>query len=173
MKPLTYCVFLATACFFLSGCGDKAPKTTLAGQGAVKIFKQPTILEGTVGNGKALIKTGTVEIVDEHGKTIAQTQVDNGRFRVEIPAGTALPLVLNFNSTGYDGTLSTVAVDPNINKYYIDPNTTAIAKAAKAMGGYTRANLVRAAEETTHAPDANKTTTGWRGDPTTQYGGWH
>lgn len=41
------------------------------------------------------------------------------------------------------------------------------------MGGYTRANLVRAAEETVHVPDANKTSTGWRGDPTTQYGGWH
>ena len=64
-------------------------------------------------------------------------------------------------------------VDEKISQYQINPATTAIAKAAKTMGGYTRANLVRAAEETVHVPDANKTSTGWRGDPTTQYGGWH
>jgi hypothetical protein len=51
--------------------------------------------------------------------------------------------------------------------------TTAIAKAAKTMGGYTRTNMVRAAEETVSVPEGNKTSTGWKGDPTTQYGGWH
>ncbi len=39
------------------------------------------------------------------------------------------------------------------------------------MGGFTRANMILAAENTVHTPDANKTTTGWRGDPTTQNGG--
>jgi hypothetical protein len=51
--------------------------------------------------------------------------------------------------------------------------TTAIAKKAQSMGGYNHANMVRAAEGTIAVPDANKTTEGFRGDPTTQYGGWH
>ena len=54
-----------------------------------------------------------------------------------------------------------------------EPNFKKAFKAAKAMGGYNRANMIHAAENTVHTPDANKTTTGWRGDPTTQYGGWH
>lgn len=37
------------------------------------------------------------------------------------------------------------------------------------MGGYNRANMVRAAEGTVAVPDANKTTEGFRGDPTTQW----
>jgi hypothetical protein len=80
---------------------------------------------------------------------------------------------LNFSSETHPEKLVSVVLYDNVTKYFIDPSTTAIAKAAKAMGGYTRANLVRAAEDTTHTPDANKTTAGWRGDPTTQYGGWH
>jgi hypothetical protein len=51
--------------------------------------------------------------------------------------------------------------------------TTSIAKKAQALGGYTHANMVQAAEDTAKVPDANKTTAGFRGDPTTQYGGWH
>jgi len=30
-----------------------------------------------------------------------------------------------------------------------------------------------AADSTVGVPDANKTSTGFRGDPTKQYGGWH
>jgi hypothetical protein len=51
--------------------------------------------------------------------------------------------------------------------------TTFIAKKAKTLGCYNHANMVRAAEDTASVPDSNKTTEEFRGDPTTQYGGWH
>ena len=69
--------------------------------------------------------------------------------------------------------LITAVVHPTITQYDINPLTTLIAKKAKSMGGYSHANMVRAAEGTVTVPDANKTTEGFRGDPTTQYGSWH
>jgi hypothetical protein len=69
--------------------------------------------------------------------------------------------------------LIAVAIYPTIKKYDINDYTTLIAKKAKAMGGYTHSNMVLAADSTVGVPEANKTSTGFRGDPTKQYGGWH
>jgi hypothetical protein len=156
----------------ISAC-EQSPKPAAVGQTPVHQFAKSTLLEGTVSTGKSLIKTGTLEVTDQNGLKLKQVEVENGRFKVEIAQGTLLPLLLNFSSESHPEKLIAVVLYDSVTKYFIDPSTTAIAKTAKAMGGYTRANLVRAAEDTTHAPDANKTTTGWRGDPTTQYGGWH
>jgi hypothetical protein len=159
--------------FLVSGCGQDQKPASIS-QTAIKKYSEATTIEGMVSTGKSLIKTGTVEVTDENGQKIPQVIVENGRFQVEIPTGTNLPLLLSFTSeTTHPEKLIAVVLYEDVTKYFLDPSTTAIAKAAKAMGGYTRANLVRAAEDTTHTPDANKTTTGWRGDPTTQYGGWH
>ncbi len=64
-------------------------------------------------------------------------------------------------------------VHTGASKYDINQLSTRIAKQAKAMGGYTHKNLVQAAESTGTVPASNKTTAGFHGDPTTQYGGWH
>lgn len=165
-------VLLLPIVLLVSGC-DQNQKSVNISQNIIKKYSEATTIGGTVSTGKSLIKTGTVDVNDENGQKIKQAAVENGHFQVEIPSGTNLPLLLNFSSESYLEKLVSVVIDENVTHYFIDPSTTAIAKAAKAIGGYTRANLVRAAEETIHTPDANKTTTGWRGDPTTQYGGWH
>ena len=170
--PIYIPLVLLLSIFLVTGCGQDQKPASLS-QTAIKKYSEATTIEGTVSTGKSLIKTGTVEVTDESGKKIKQVAVENGHFRVEITSGTTLPLLLNFTSETHPEKLVSVVLYDDVTKYYLDPSTTAIAKAAKAMGGYTRANLVRAAEDTTHTPDANKTTTGWRGDPTTQYGGWH
>lgn len=161
------------AALLCAGCEQNAKTANAIQQSSAKRFSKPTILEGTVSTGRLLIKSGTVEVTDDAVKSIAQTAVKEGHFKIEIPAGSPLPLLLNFSSESRPDKLVSAVISESITKYFIDPSTTAIAKAAKAMGGYTHANLVRAAEDTTHTPDANKTTAGWRGDPTTQYGGWH
>ena len=158
--------------FAITGC-DQNQKTAKVSQAVLKKYAQATILEGVVSNDKGVIKTGMVEVTDEKNRLITHVAVDNNHFSVEIPANTVLPILLMFSSDSSAEKLVTAVIDDTITKYYINPSTTAIAKAAKAMGGYTRANIIRAAEDTVHTPDANKTTTGWRGDPTTQYGGWH
>jgi len=156
----------------ISACGqDSKPATTIPA--VVKKYAQATVLEGSVSNEKGLVKTGTVAVNAENGQLITQVAVDNGHYSVEIPANTVLPILLTFSAESGNEKLVAAVVHNSITKYEINKLSTAIAAAAKAMGGYTHANMIRAAERTVHTPDANKTTTGWRGDPTTQYGGWH
>jgi len=171
-KILFSLLLVTFSSFSITGC-DQGQKTAKVSQSVAKKYTQATFIAGVVSNDKGVIKTGIVEVTDENGRLITHVAVDNSHFRVEIPANTVLPILLTFSAESSTEKLVTAVIDDTITKYYINPSTTAIAKAAKAMGGYTRTNMVRAAEDTVHTPDANKTTTGWRGDPTTQYGGWH
>ncbi|MFZ2403671.1 MAG: hypothetical protein WAW41_00930 [Methylobacter sp.] len=158
--------------FAVTGC-EQEQKTAKANPSVIKKYAKTTILEGVVSNNKGVIKTGTVKVTDENDRLITSVAVENGHYSVEIPANTVLPILLTFSSESDAEKLVAAVIHDTITKYEINPLTTAIAKAAKAMGGYTHANMTRAAADTVHTPDANKTTTGWRGDPTTQYGGWH
>ncbi|TAN69464.1 MAG: hypothetical protein EPN17_07135 [Methylobacter sp.] len=172
-RTVLFMVALATVgCFALTGC-EQEQKTAKANPVAVKKYTQTTTLEGVVSNNEGLVKSGRVEATDESGRLIAHAVVDNGYYSVEIPANTVLPIVLTFSSELNSEKLVAAVIHNTITKYEINPATTAIAKAAKAMGGYTHDHMIRAAADTVHTPDANKTTSGWRGDPTTQYGGWH
>lgn len=156
----------------MMGC-DNSQKQAKAFPHELKKYTQLTTLEGLVSNNKANIKMGTLKVSDDNGRLITNTTLENGHFRVDIPAHTELPILLTVTSEIDAEQLSVAVIDDKITNYQINPTTTAIVKAAKAMGGYSKANMVRAAEETVHVPDANKTSSGWKGDPTTQYGGWH
>jgi hypothetical protein len=96
----------------------------------------------------------------------AQVQ-EKGRYQLEIPAQIKLPIVLRSDE------FISVVIDSDVTNYDINSLTTTIAARAKALGGYTRKNIVSAASDSVNAPEANKTSTGWRGDTTSQYGGWH
>jgi hypothetical protein len=157
---------------FIAGC-EPGQKPAKVSQTVVKKYAKATVLEGTVSNDNGVIKVGIVKATDENDHYIAQGAVDNSHYSVEIPANTILPILLKFSSESSTDKYVAAVVHDTITKYEINPLTTAIAAAAKAMGGYTHANMIRAAEAGVHVPDANKTVTGWRGDPTTQYGGWH
>jgi hypothetical protein len=156
----------------VTGC-EQDQKPLKTEPAPVRKFAQTTTIEGNVSNNGGIINTGKVDVSDENGHVIAQAPVANSHFQVEIPANTVLPLLLTYSSERDKEKLVTAVIYDTVTKYYINPSTTAITKAAKAMGGYTRANMVRAAESTVHTPDGNKTSAGWRGDPTSQYGGWH
>jgi hypothetical protein len=158
--------------FVVTGC-EQGQKTAKVSPAVVKKYVQATTVEGVVSNNDGVIKSGTVNVTDENGQLITHVAVDHGHYRVEIPANTVLPILLTLTSESGAEKWVAAVIHESITKYDINPSSTAIAKAAKAMGGYTHANMVRAAEDTAHVPDANKTSSGWRGDPTTQYGGWH
>lgn len=170
---ILFSVLLASLSSFAMTACDQGQKTPKVSQVVVKKYPTATTLEGVVSNDSGVIKSGSLSVTDENSRLITHAAVDDGHFRVEIPANTVLPILLTFSAESGEDKLVAAVIDTTITQYYINPSTTAIAKAAKAMGAYTRANMVRAAEGILHTPDANKTTTGWRGDPTTQYGGWH
>jgi hypothetical protein len=164
-------LMLLLASCWLTACDNKTPNTPATQ--VVKKYAKATTLEGRVSNDHGLIKTGQVIAIDTEQHAIISTQIqDNGHYQLEIPADTVLPIVLSANQANAEPLIVAI-IDATISKYDINPRTTAIANKAKAMGGYTRSNLVIAAEGMVSVPDANKTTTGFRGDPTTQYGGWH
>lgn len=162
--------------FFLTGCEKETQHSPLV-KATVKKFEAATVLEGTVADDQGPVKTGSVRALDSQGRMIAGTQLQNDdRYRIEIPAGTVLPVVLSYLPAGKEAggeELITAVVHSNLTVYSINPLSTAIARKARELGGYTHANLVLAAESMGTVPDANKTTAGFRGDPTKQYGGWH
>ncbi|MGZ8137423.1 MAG: hypothetical protein ACXW1W_13160 [Methylococcaceae bacterium] len=168
------CLFIAGC--LLTGC-EKSNQSQSIIPKSVKKYDQATILEGLVSNNQGVIKIGVIKVTDTNDQVVASTTLqNNAHYRLEIPANTVLPIILTFyaeESKGDAEKLIAAVVDPTVSKYDINPLTTAIAKKAQAMGGYTHANMVRATEDSIHVPDANKTSTGFRGDPTTQYGGWH
>lgn len=165
-------LLVAIASLLIAGC-EQDQKTITTQPAVVKKYTQATFLQGKVSNDQGLVKAGSVKATTENGVLITQVAIDKGHYRVEIPANTVLPIILTFAAESGAEKWITVVIHNSMTQYDINPLTTAIASAAKTMGGYTHANMIRAAELTVQAPEANKTTTGWRGDPTTQYGGWH
>ena len=144
----------------LSACNEMQ-QSKPATQKAEKYTATSVLLSGKTQNGSS------VEAVDEKQNVIASTTVESGRYKIEIPAQTLLPIVLRA------GDLISVVADTDLTTYDINSLTTDIAAKAKALGGYTRQNLVLAASNSVNVPDANKTSSGFRCDPTSQYGGWH
>lgn len=161
----------------LTGCGQDQAKSIVPDNAATKQTLRASSLLGAVSNNAGPLKTGSVKLLSENGAVLGSTELNNSqRYEIAVPPGTTLPVVLSYSpsvNAAKDEILISAIVHPDASKYDINPTTTAIAKQAKAMGGYTHNNMVRAAENTAHVPDANKTTSGFRGDPTTQYGGWH
>lgn len=156
----------------LTACQQNQQSTTPFNHQSTKKYAQATILSGVVSHAKGRVKNGKINATTESQQILATANIDDhGHYDILIPANTVLPIILNFQSESEQ--LRVVIIDPALSKYDISPLTTSIADKAKAMGGYTRSNLVIAAENSVHVPDANKTSAGFRGDPTTQYGGWH
>ena len=140
-------------------------------------YTKETTLSGRVNTKKGNIKSGVITVTNEKNKTIATAQVkENSHYTVTIPADTELPIILSFspaNNSSEEDKLVSVAIFSVLKKYDINDLTTLIAKKAKSLGAYTHSNMTIAADSTVGVPDANKTSTGFRGDPTSQYGGWH
>lgn len=176
-KPFFFTLLIVFASSLLmAGCDQKEQKQSLLQQ-SIKKYDKATILEGMVTDNKGPVKSGTIKVTDSQGQKVAETVLQNTEhYRVEIPAGTVLPIVLTYypegNRSGGEEFMTAV-VHPNLTQYDINSLSTAITKKAKEMGGYTHSNLVVAAEKMGTVPDDNKMTAGFRGDPTKQYGGWH
>jgi hypothetical protein len=173
-------IFLFTITFglLLTGCNnnDTGSKQAATPQ-TVQKYSKDTKLTGRVSNKEGNIRAGEVRATDGNSKLIATTQVDkDSHYSLTIPADTELPVTLSYNpaSNGSDkDKLISVVIYSSLKKYDINDLTTLIAKKAKSLGGYTHSNMSIAADSTVGVPDANKTSTGFRGDPTKQYGGWH
>lgn len=169
------CILLVSG-GMLTGCDSKSksPNETLV---SVQKYEKVKTLHGLVTNDDGPIKTGIIKALTETGQELSQTQLEgSSQYSLDVPAGTVLPFILAYYPTADasdDQRLIAAVVHAGASKFDINQLSTRIAKQAKIFGGYTHKNLVRAAEESGTVPASNKTTAGFRGDPTTQYGGWH
>ncbi len=172
-KMLSTLFSLVIASVLLVACDDtKTNKPAI--KVPVQVYHQAKVLTGTVTNEKGSVLNGVLKVKDRNGRVVATTQLENSKnYSVSIPAGTELPIELLVTPQGSPDKLIAIVISTAISQYDISSLTTKIASRAKALGGYTYGNMVMAAESTVGIPDANKTSTGFRGDPTKQYGGWH
>ncbi len=176
--PFVGLLFTFIFSLVLASCDNKsntANNNPLITQKSHETYKKETILTGRVSNKKTSIRTGEIKATDSKNKLIATAEIDkNSHYALTIPAGTKLPIILSYSSTAKNSDkLTSVAIYSSLKKYDINDLTTLIAKKAKSLGGYNHSNMSIAADSTVGVPDANKTSTGFRGDPTKQYGGWH
>lgn len=162
-----------------AGCGDSDNKTaveSLRGIEKKQVYKTKTTIKGKVSNKAGPIKRGSIIATNLEGDEIASTELTNSaQYLLELPSNTELPIILTFQPKVNSpfSKLTAVAIYSSITKYDINELTTVIAKKAKKLGGYTHSHMIAAAQSTVSMPDANKTTAGFKGDPTKQYGGWH
>lgn len=160
----------------LTAC-DSKPQPVVSSKTSVAKYEKIKTLQGLIINDDGPVKTGIVKVLTEAGQVVAQIEVTDGpHYSLKVPAGTVLPILLAYYPSadaGDEQRMLAAVVHTGASKFDINPLSTRIAVQAKAMGGYTHKNLVRAAENNGTVPAANKTTAGFRGDPTTQYGGWH
>jgi len=163
--------------FSLNGCDSDKKSTASPIKQAVQKYSTDTTLKGRVGNKRGAINSGIIKAKDSNGKVVATTELQNSnKYTLTIPAATELPLVLTFQadkSSPAKDNLISVVIYTSLKKFDINDLTTSIAKKAKQMGGYNHRNMSMAADSSVGIPDSNKTSTGFRGDPTAQYGGWH
>ncbi len=177
-RPVFMLLVMFLPSLLLNGCDSngKSSKKSFPIQQVQKYTKETT-LKGQVSNKKGPIKSGEIKATDSKGKIVATSHLQNdNHYAIKIPAGTVLPVTLSFypdKDNAAKDKLISVVIYSSMTNYDINELTTLIAKKAKALGGYTHTNMVLAADSTVGVPDANKTTTGFRGDPTKQYGGWH
>lgn len=160
----------------LAGCGEQDEVGLLIDESPQQ-YEVAVTLTGTVDDGTGTVTQGKIVATDETGTPIASTTLQHsGRYSIAIPANTTLPILLQaYPETGgaERKPLTVAIVEATLTHYNINPRTTAIAERAKALGGYTRKNVLTATAEGAAVPEKNKTTEGFRGDPTRQYGGWH
>lgn len=181
MKP-TFKRILLAVCLSCAGGGtltgcDSKPQPTVAGKTGLEKYAGNKTLQGLVTNDDGPVKTGIVKALTESGQVLAEIELSDGpHYSIEVPAGTVLPIILAYYpsaAAGDEQRMVSVVVHAAASKFDINQLSTRIARQAKALGGYTHKNLVSAAESSGTVPASNKTTAGFRGDPTTQYGGWH
>ncbi|QJD28646.1 hypothetical protein [Methylococcus geothermalis] len=167
---------LLVSAAFLAGCGEQANTGAALNETEQKYEKEVT-LSGTVSDQKGPVTKGRILATDEKGNIISSATLENtNRYSLVIPAGTLLPILLQVHTEAEPQTgkpLTLAVAEATMTNYNINPLTTAIAEKAKSMGGYTRKNLMAAAVLSTSVPDEDKTSSGFRGDPTKNYGGWH
>ncbi|HFD12117.1 MAG TPA: hypothetical protein ENJ32_06585 [Crenotrichaceae bacterium] len=171
-SPIILSIIIAS----LVGCdsGNNA-KTSIISKAPVQKYEKTVTIKGVVRGEKGLIKAGKIKATSQT-KVIATAEIEkNGRYTIHIPPKTQFPVLISAypGDASKQKVLSVALVNAMLTNHDITPSSTQIAKAAKAMGGYSKENMFKAALGSVNMPDRDTSAAGFRGDPTKQFGGWH
>lgn len=161
-------IFFFLWVLMLGGCDN-------AGKNDQVDLNQPVIVSGIVTEHDVPVTQGTILVKDAQGKVVGNTDLNNSaNYSVSIPPSVNYPLIFEIKVD--DSVLEAVIMDPMSIQHDISTMSTLIVQSARDAGGFTKQNMARAA---INAIRQNKksggkgTSTGFKGDPTKQYGGWH
>lgn len=155
----------------LTACGP-SPSTGSSGGAAVEIK-----ITGLVLNEDNPVTKAKIEAQDGKGATVAKTEVSgDGHYSLTLPAGTAYPVVLSAQPEAEPKPLKAVVTSDLVSEQDISTVTTIVVDTAMSLGGLTEANLAKAAGAAISqrkSSGGSGSSSGFKGDPTKQYGGWH
>ena len=149
----------------VSGCGDSSKDKSI----------QVARIEGVVTERDTAVTQGKIIAKDSTGASIASTELKGGsNYSITIPGNASYPITLEIAVD--DTLLEAVVMNPSSVRQDISTMSTLIVQSARNLGGISKENMAQAA---INAIRQNKkasgkgTSTGFKGDPTKQYGGWH
>ena len=163
-------ILLLATTLTLGACGDNASTTAVSKATEAHI-------SGVMLDEEAPITHARIEAHDRNGKRVAGT-VMNGeeRYAITLPPGTAYPVILTATPDGQSTALKAAITSDLVAEQDISSVTTIVVDTALSLGGLTEANLAKAARAAISQRRTSGgfgSSSGFKGDPTKQYGGWH
>lgn len=156
----------------LSACGPSPTTGSASGSKAAEAR-----IGGYVLTDEGPAAQTRVGASDRAGNTIAKAESNGeGRYELRIPPGTAYPVVLTAQPKSEPAPLKAVITSDLVTDQDISAVTTIVVETALSLGGLTEANLAKAAGAAIsqrRSSGGSGGSSGFKGDPTKQYGGWH
>jgi len=154
--------------FLLTGCSeDSSP---------ISSQSTPAKIEGQVFDDHGKVKKATIDVLDKTERRLTTVELQgDGHFRIRIPASAGYPVVLKAKLE-MGKILEAVVTNNQVKEQDISPYTDLVVKSARLRGGLTPENITGAAGAAINmrrSQGGKRSSSGFKGDLTKQYGGWH
>lgn len=137
----------------------------------------PHEITGLILDEDGNVSAAHVLVRDNSGATVASTDSSaEGEYRVDIPASATYPLIFEASLQGVQTPLKAAVTSELASEQDISAVSTIVVDTALSFGGLSEANLAKAAGAAIaqrKKSGGTGSSTGFKGDPTKQYGGWH
>lgn len=118
-----------------------------------------------------------ISVEESGGKEIAAAELaGESRVMVTIPSTARYPLIVKAFPVDGSAPLKAAVTSAMVTEQDVSPVTTLVVDAALSFGGLTEQNLAKAAGAAIsqrRTSGGSGSSSGFKGDPTKQYGGWH
>ncbi len=164
---IPFSVLLILIAGLVAGCGSDTTPSAAAGSVTIR---------GLVSDDRGPVPFAEIEATDEDGRLKATaTAEQDGHFQITIPPTAPYPLLLVAKLPNGKELLAVVTSNQVVEQD-ISPYTDLVVKNARQLGGLTPGNIAKAAGAAINmrpSQGGKRSSTGFKGDLTKQYGGWH